>query len=117
MRKKLSSTRSTAPGASSRFSGWPTAAPSIAGPTTTASSSTILPTGLPKSLAPPRKGFNSWRRRRLEAGPETSAMHHFAYRDGVLHAEAVNLEPLAEAGGHPVLFQSTPPLEPPYRLV
>jgi hypothetical protein len=29
-------------------------------------------------------------------------MHHFAYRDGVLSAEAVDLVTIAEAVGHPV---------------
>ena len=31
-------------------------------------------------------------------------MHHFAYRDGVLHAEAVDLVDLATVGRHPVLL-------------
>jgi hypothetical protein len=31
-------------------------------------------------------------------------MHHFAYRDGVLHAEAVNLDTLRRRGGHTVLL-------------
>ena len=31
-------------------------------------------------------------------------MHHFAYRDGVLHAEAVNLDALAQARRHAVLL-------------
>ena len=30
-------------------------------------------------------------------------MHHFAYRDGVLHAEAVNLDALAAAVGTPTI--------------
>ena len=34
-------------------------------------------------------------------------MHHFAYRDGVLHAEAVNLESLAAAVGTPFYCYST----------
>ena len=34
-------------------------------------------------------------------------MHHFAYRDGVLHAEAVDLASLAEAVGTPFYCYST----------
>ena len=34
-------------------------------------------------------------------------MHHFAYRDGVLHAEAVNLDTLAAAVGTPFYCYST----------
>jgi len=43
-------------------------------------------------------------------------MHHFAYRDGVLHAEAVNLAPLAEAVGTPFYCYSTATLERHYRV-
>src|SRR5262245_13411959 len=43
-------------------------------------------------------------------------MHHFAYRDGVLHAEAVNLVPLAEAVGTPFYCYSTATLERHYRV-
>ena len=43
-------------------------------------------------------------------------MHHFAYRDGVLHAEAVNLVPLAEAVGTPLYCYSTATLERHYRV-
>ena len=43
-------------------------------------------------------------------------MHHFAYRDGVLHAEAVNVASLAEAVGTPFYCYSTATLERHYRV-
>src|ERR1700710_161652 len=43
-------------------------------------------------------------------------MHHFAYRNGVLHAEAVNLATLAEAVGTPFYCYSTATLERHYRV-
>src|ERR1700676_1077525 len=43
-------------------------------------------------------------------------MHHFAYRDGVLHAEQVNLIALAEAVGTPFYCYSTATLERHYRV-
>ena len=43
-------------------------------------------------------------------------MHHFAYRDGVLHAEAVNLAKLAEKVGTPFYCYSTATLERHYRV-
>ena len=43
-------------------------------------------------------------------------MHHFAYRDGVLHAEAVSLPALAEAVGTPFYSYSTATLERHYRV-
>jgi len=43
-------------------------------------------------------------------------MHHFAYRDGVLHAEAVNLVKLAEQVGTPFYCYSTATLERHYRV-
>ena len=43
-------------------------------------------------------------------------MHHFAYRDGVLHAEEVNLASLAEAVGTPFYCYSTATLERHYRV-
>jgi diaminopimelate decarboxylase len=43
-------------------------------------------------------------------------MHHFAYRDGVLHAEAVNLADLAQAVGTPFYCYSTATLERHYRV-
>jgi diaminopimelate decarboxylase len=43
-------------------------------------------------------------------------MHHFAYRGGVLHAEAVNLTSLAEAIGTPFYCYSTATLERHYRV-
>src|SRR5262245_21240965 len=43
-------------------------------------------------------------------------MHHFAYRDGVLHAEAVNLDRLAEAVGTPFYCYATATLERHYRV-
>jgi diaminopimelate decarboxylase len=43
-------------------------------------------------------------------------MHHFAYRGGALHAEAVNLASLAEAVGTPFYCYSTATLERHYRV-
>jgi diaminopimelate decarboxylase len=43
-------------------------------------------------------------------------MHHFAYRNGVLHAEAVNLVDLAQAVGTPFYCYSTATLERHYRV-
>jgi diaminopimelate decarboxylase len=43
-------------------------------------------------------------------------MHHFAYRDGVLHAEDVNLVSLAEDMGTPFYCYSTATLERHYRV-
>jgi diaminopimelate decarboxylase len=43
-------------------------------------------------------------------------MHHFAYRNGVLHAEAVNLVALAEEVGTPFYCYSTATLERHYRV-
>jgi diaminopimelate decarboxylase len=43
-------------------------------------------------------------------------MHHFAYRDGVLHAEAVNLDTLAAAVGTPFYCYSTATLPRHYQV-
>ena len=43
-------------------------------------------------------------------------MHHFAYRDGVLHAEAVSLVALADAVGTPFYCYATATLERHYRV-
>src|SRR5207244_13553289 len=43
-------------------------------------------------------------------------MHHFAYRDGVLHAESVNLAALAEAVGTPFYCYSTATLTRHYEI-
>ncbi len=43
-------------------------------------------------------------------------MHHFDYRDGVLHAEDVNLVALAEAVGTPFYCYSTATIERHYRV-
>src|SRR5437868_14239029 len=43
-------------------------------------------------------------------------MHHFAYRNGVMHAEAVDLASLAEAVGTPFYCYSTATLERHYRV-
>src|SRR5919205_755797 len=43
-------------------------------------------------------------------------MNHFDYRDGVLHAEAVNLSELAEAVGTPFYCYSTATLERHFRV-
>ncbi|MCA3572368.1 MAG: diaminopimelate decarboxylase [Aestuariivirga sp.] len=44
-------------------------------------------------------------------------MHHFSYRDGVLHAEDVNLKALAEEIGTPFYCYSTATLERHYRVM
>jgi diaminopimelate decarboxylase len=43
-------------------------------------------------------------------------MHHFAYRDGVLHAEAVNLITLADAVGTPFYCYSSATIERHYKV-
>src|SRR6266571_5360960 len=43
-------------------------------------------------------------------------MHHFDYRNGVLHAEAVNLVDLAQAVGTPFYCYSTATLQRHYRV-
>src|SRR5947209_8806520 len=43
-------------------------------------------------------------------------MHHFTYQDGVLHAEDVNLDSLADAVGTPFYCYSTATLERHYRV-
>ena len=43
-------------------------------------------------------------------------MHHFAYRNGVMHAEAVDLLRLADAVGTPFYCYSTATLERHYRV-
>src|SRR6202158_5258958 len=43
-------------------------------------------------------------------------MHHFAYRDGVLHAEAVNLDTLSSAVGTPFYCYSTATLTRHYQV-
>src|SRR4026209_2128448 len=43
-------------------------------------------------------------------------MHHFAYRDGVLHAEQVNLDALASAIGTPFYCYSTATLARHYQV-
>ena len=43
-------------------------------------------------------------------------MNHFEYRNGVLHAEAVNLVDLADAVGTPFYCYSTATLERHYRV-
>src|SRR5216117_474748 len=43
-------------------------------------------------------------------------MHHFAYRNGVLHAEAVNLIDLAQSVGTPFYCYSTATLTRHYRV-
>src|SRR6187200_3076747 len=44
-------------------------------------------------------------------------MHHFAYRNGVLHAEAVNLATLADEVGTPFYCYSTATLTRHYRVL
>jgi diaminopimelate decarboxylase len=44
-------------------------------------------------------------------------MHHFAYRDGVLHAEDVNLEALADEVGTPFYVYSTATLERHFKVM
>jgi diaminopimelate decarboxylase len=43
-------------------------------------------------------------------------MHHFAYRDGVLHAEAVNLSTLADAVGTPFYCYASTTIERHYKV-
>src|ERR1700690_3536586 len=43
-------------------------------------------------------------------------MHHFAYRDGALHAEAVNLDTLAASVGTPFYCYSTATLQRHYKV-
>src|SRR5947209_6774893 len=43
-------------------------------------------------------------------------MHHFTYQDGVLHAEDVNLDSLADAVGTPFYCYSAATLERHYRV-
>ncbi|HEV7873971.1 MAG TPA: diaminopimelate decarboxylase [Enterovirga sp.] len=43
-------------------------------------------------------------------------MHHFAYRDGVLHAEGVDCRVIAEAAGTPVYCYASATLERHYRV-
>ena len=43
-------------------------------------------------------------------------MHHFSYRGGVLHAEAVNLASLAQAVGTPFYCYSTATLTRHFRV-
>src|ERR1700730_18668633 len=43
-------------------------------------------------------------------------MHHFAYRNGVLHAEAVNLASLADAVGTPFYCYASATIERHYRV-
>ena len=43
-------------------------------------------------------------------------MHHFAYRAGAMHAEAVDLGVLAESVGTPFYCYSTAKLERHYRV-
>jgi diaminopimelate decarboxylase len=43
-------------------------------------------------------------------------MHHFAFRDGVLHAEAVSLVGIADEVGTPFYCYSSATLERHYRL-
>jgi diaminopimelate decarboxylase len=44
-------------------------------------------------------------------------MHHFAYKNGVLHAEDVNLQALAEEVGTPFYCYSTATLERHFRVM
>src|ERR1700736_4022603 len=70
-----------------------------------------------KSL-PPRRRRNPRRRNACRSiGFSTErAMHHFAYRDGALHAEAVNLAVVAEKVGTPFYCYSTATIERHYRV-
>src|SRR5262249_26623095 len=68
-----------------------------------------------------RRGGRSPRAARAAICPATfclnsAAMHHFDYRSGVLHAEAVNLAALADAVGTPFYCYSTATLERHYRV-
>src|SRR6185369_11099820 len=52
----------------------------------------------------------------LQAATAAGAMNHFAYSDGVLHAEQVDLHMLAEKVGTPFYCYSTATLERHYRV-
>src|SRR5450631_882261 len=52
----------------------------------------------------------------VDRGPKSSTMNHFEYRDGVLCAESVRLDLLAEAVGTPFYCYSTATLERHYRV-
>src|SRR5260370_17219835 len=63
--------------------------------------------------SPTRGTRNGCRSTGCSTEPE---MHHFAYRDGVLHAEGVSIPALAEAVGTPFYCYSTPTIERHYRV-
>jgi len=54
--------------------------------------------------------------RTADPKPDPTPMHHFAYRNGVMHAEAVDLLRLADAVGTPFYCYSTATLERHYRV-
>ena len=51
------------------------------------------------------------------SSPGFNPMHHFAYRDGVLHAEDVSLARIAAEVGTPFYCYSTATLERHYRVL
>src|SRR5882672_7367095 len=65
----------------------------------------------PRRIHPP-----SYRPGAADPKPDPTPMHHFAYRNGVMHAEAVDLLRLADAVGTPFYCYSTATLERHYRV-
>jgi hypothetical protein len=53
----------------------------------------------------------------LESSRPSRPMHHFSYRDGVLHAEDVNLKLLADEIGTPFYCYSSATLERHYKVM
>src|ERR1700730_18846556 len=70
-----------------------------------------------KSLPPRQRRSPRRKNKRRSTGSSTErAMHHFAYRNGALHAEAVNLAAVAELVGTPFYCYSTATIERHYRV-
>ena len=62
-------------------------------------------------------GVRATPNRRPRPRSSSNPMHHFSYRDGVLHAEDVNLKALAEEIGTPFYCYSTATLERHYKVM
>ena len=76
------------------------------------------PTARSRGRSLPKAARNRSSSTRCSATERTvqTAMNHFDYRNGVLHAEAVNLSELADAVGTPFYCYSTATLERHYRV-
>src|SRR5882762_6301471 len=57
-----------------------------------------------------------YRHHHTEPKPDPTPMHHFAYRNGVMHAEAVDLLRLADSVGTPFYCYSAATIERHYRV-